>query len=66
MYYDSSLIGRGIMEKIGVVVLNYKNYNETINCVNSLLGQSNVDLEIVIVENGSNNDSEKVLNLYPL
>lgn len=42
---------------IGVVVLNYKNFHETIECVNSLLQQIDVSLEIVIVENGSCNES---------
>lgn len=42
---------------IGVVVLNYVNYVETIKCVRSLLNQKNVSCRIVIVENGSNNES---------
>lgn len=44
---------------IGIVVLNYKNFHETINCVNSLLSQKGVLFEIVIVDNGSNNESYK-------
>lgn len=50
------------MIKVGAVVLNYKNYCETINCVNSLLKQVEVDLQIVIVENGSNNESGDALD----
>ncbi len=45
------------MKKLGIVVLNYKNYNDTIKCVNSILAQKDILLEIVIVDNGSNNNS---------
>lgn len=50
-----------IKRKVAVVVLNYKSYEETIECVKSLLQQS-VYNEIVIVENGSQNKSWEVLN----
>lgn len=42
---------------VGVVVLNYVKFNETIECVNSLLAQKDVLLTIAIVENGSENES---------
>lgn len=45
------------MKKVGVVVLNYKNYEETIKCVLSILKQNKILLKIVIVDNGSNNES---------
>lgn len=45
------------MNKIGIVVLNYKNYKDTIECVNSLLAQKDVEMEIVVVDNGSGNES---------
>lgn len=48
-------------KQIGVVVLNYNNFKETINCVESLLKQKDVDFTIVVVDNGSNNDSAEVL-----
>lgn len=47
-------------EKNGVVVLNYKKYQETIECVLSLLNQD-YPLEIVIVDNCSENDSVDIL-----
>ena len=50
------------MQKVGVVVLNYKNYNETVRCVDSLLKQEDVELRISIVDNGSHNESIKVLS----
>ena len=46
---------------IGIVVLNYVNYSETIKCVSSLLKQENVSARIVIVENGSGNESAERL-----
>lgn len=49
------------MYRVGVVVLNYINYSETVNCVNSILIQDYPDLRIVIVDNGSNNESETIL-----
>lgn len=50
------------MDKIGVVVLNYKNYKETIRCVDSLLLQEGIQKHIVIVENGSQNESLENIN----
>lgn len=50
------------MNKIGVVVLNYKNYNETIVCVKSIISQERVFPIIAIVDNGSNNESLKALH----
>lgn len=44
-----------------VVVLNYINYEDTINCVNSLLEQTILPQSIVIVENGSPNNSLNIL-----
>lgn len=43
--------------RIGIVILNYKNYGETIECLTNVLQQKNVDLEIVVVDNGSKNES---------
>lgn len=43
--------------RIGIVILNYKNYEETIDCLENVLRQKNIDLEIVVVDNGSNNES---------
>ena len=45
------------MNTVGVVVLNYKNYEETIQCVHSILTQEKVEVRVVIVDNGSDNDS---------
>ena len=45
------------MGDIGIVVLNYKNYTETIKCVDSILEQKEVKVNVVIVDNGSENES---------
>jgi len=47
---------------IAVVVLNYVNYHETIDCVNSILEQTYKKFHIIIVENGSQNESFSILN----
>lgn len=44
-------------KEIGIVVLNYKNFHETIECVKSILLQKDVVFNIVIVDNGSSNKS---------
>ena len=43
--------------RIGVVILNYMNYVDTIACVNCTLNQSYTDYEIIIVDNGSSNQN---------
>lgn len=55
--------GKNKMTKVGVVVLNFINYEETIQCVESIIIQKNVDLDIVVVDNGSPNESYKNLVL---
>ena len=45
------------MNTVGAVVLNYKNYKETIQCVHSIATQERVDMQVVIIDNGSDNDS---------
>lgn len=52
------MIGKNI---IGVVILNFKAYEETIDCVRSFINQTFTNIEIIIVENGSGNESEIVL-----
>ena len=47
--------------KIGTVVLNYRTYKDTIECVNSLKSQSYKNHIIIVVENGSDNNSREVL-----
>ena len=42
---------------LGVVILNYLNYSCTIECVESVLRQRDVETRIAVVDNGSPNDS---------
>ncbi|MBZ6003060.1 glycosyltransferase family 2 protein [Leuconostoc gelidum subsp. aenigmaticum] len=49
-----------ILEKIGIVVLNYNNYEVTVECLKYILKQS-VKVPIVIVDNGSSNNSAQIL-----
>ena len=49
------------MNNIGVVILNYNGYEDTIECVESLSNQSDESYQIIIVDNNSENDSyEKI------
>lgn len=50
------------MKKIGAVILNYKNYTETVKCVRSVLEQEDIRLKVVIVDNGSGNESLDTLH----
>lgn len=45
------------MSKVAIVVLNYLNYADTIECVNSILEMQYQICGVVIVDNGSNNES---------
>lgn len=53
------------MKKIGIVILNYLNYSDTVECVESLKKQTNQNYEIIIVDNDSQNSSyEKLQEQY--
>jgi len=44
--------------ELSVVILNYKNFNDTINCIKSVLDYNiQVSYRIIVVDNNSNNDS---------
>jgi GT2 family glycosyltransferase len=43
--------------KVGIVVLNYKNYEDTLECLKSLAELSYSDIEIIVVDNASGNNS---------
>lgn len=49
------------MKKLGIVILNYLNFNDTIECVESLDKQKNKNFEVVIVDNFSQNSSYETL-----
>lgn len=49
---------------IGIVILNFNVYEETIKCVSSIRGVIEGYYQIVIVDNGSSNDSFEYLKAY--
>ena len=49
------------MRKIGVVVLNYNNFEDTLICIESILAQMSVDVKLVVVDNGSTNNSFEII-----
>jgi len=49
------------VDKVGIVVLNYLNYEDTIECVESLLDLNYDNYNIVVVDNGSDNNSFEIL-----
>lgn len=49
------------MEKIAIVILNYLNYKDTIECVESISIDKYSAKQIIIVDNGSSNDSRDKL-----
>ena len=49
-------------KKIGIILLNYKNYNDTIECMKSIQKQNYSNYEIVVVDNSSQNESIKKIN----
>jgi len=47
--------------KLGIVVLNYRTYQDAIICVDDLLAQDYENIEIIVVDNASPNDSYQIL-----
>ncbi len=53
------------MKKIGIVILNYKSYSDTIRLVSDLqLQKGDIFLEIVVVDNDSPNESSVEIEKY--
>lgn len=50
------------MEKVAIVILNYLNYKDTIECIESLNYDIYPEKNVIIVDNGSKNESWKELN----
>ncbi|KAA9407018.1 glycosyltransferase family 2 protein [Haloarcula sp. CBA1131] len=49
------------MEKVSAVILNWNNYEDTTNCLNSLKSVSYPNLDIIVVDNGSTDGSAESL-----
>lgn len=43
--------------EIGIVILNYLNWTDTVECIESLKSQTNQSFQIVVVDNASTNES---------
>lgn len=52
------------MEKVGIVILNYLNYKDTIECIESIENQSCSEYKVIIVDNHSKNESFTVISEY--
>ncbi|GFP73972.1 glycosyltransferase [Clostridium fungisolvens] len=50
-----------ILQELAIIVLNYKDYNMTIDCVNNLKNLD-IDSKIIVVDNNSPNDSFSILS----
>jgi GT2 family glycosyltransferase len=49
---------------VSIIVLNYNGEDILPHCLNSLMGQDYPQLEIIVVDNGSNDKSEQVVNRF--
>lgn len=50
--------------KIAVIILNWNGSDDTILCVNSLSSQSYENFDIILIDNGSDTDSLKILDTF--
>lgn len=48
-------------KSVGIVIINYNNYLDTIECVDSILENDYKNYRIILVDNDSNNDSYDIL-----
>jgi GT2 family glycosyltransferase len=55
-----------INRKVGIVVLNYKNYEDTIDCLRALGKITYPNTETIVVDNNSQNDSLEYIHQYLL
>ena len=50
-----------MVKKTGVIILNYNNSQDTINCINSFLAVNKEPYKIVVVDNGSRKEKFDVI-----
>ncbi len=51
--------------KIAVIILHYQNLTDTLECLESLKSQDYTDYEILVVDNGSNDNLESSIQNHP-
>ncbi len=52
--------------KVAIIVLNWNNKEDTLDCIRSLQGIDYQDHEVILVDNGSTDDSVSAMRLaYP-
>ena len=52
--------------KVGIVILNWNNFEDTKECLDSILNQSHRNFEVVVIDGGSTNNSTKIIQeKYP-
>lgn len=51
-------------EKLGIILLNYKNYKDTIDCIKSIQSQDYDNYEIIVVDNNSQNESVEKIKIF--
>ncbi|MBR2712097.1 MAG: glycosyltransferase [Bacilli bacterium] len=50
--------------KLSIIIPNYNNGKFLRRCIDSILGQSFRDFELIVVDDGSTDDSKKIINSY--
>lgn len=53
-----------MQEKVGIVILNWNGWQDTIECLANLKKLTYDNFEVILVENGSTNDSREKLDAY--
>ena len=52
------------MKKISVIVPIYNAEKYLVRCLDSILMQSNADVELILINDGSTDKSEEIINTY--
>ena len=52
------------MNRVVIIILNWNGIDDTISCLNSLQKQSEKNYSILVVDNGSSDDSKEILEKY--
>ena len=52
------------MPKVSIIIPNYNNEKYIEQCIKSCIFQEYKNLEIIIIDDGSNDNSEKIISKY--